>query len=53
MSVMLLLSSFVTTLLIGPADYREGGKAAGRAIAFLAHRYSARASAPSTTSRRS
>jgi hypothetical protein len=39
MSVMLLLSSFVTTLLIAPSDYREGGKAAGRAIAFLAHEY--------------
>ena len=39
MSVMLMLSSFVTTLLIAPADYGEGGKAAGRAIAFLAHKY--------------
>lgn len=39
MSGMLILSSFVTTLLIDPADYREGGKASGRAIAFLAHRY--------------
>ena len=39
MSVMLMLSSLVTTLLIAPADYQEGGKAAGRAIAFLAHRY--------------
>jgi hypothetical protein len=39
MSVMLLLSSFVTTLLISPSDYQEGGKAAGRAIAFLAHKY--------------
>jgi hypothetical protein len=39
MSVMLILSSLVTTLLIDPADYREGGKASGRAIAFLAHRY--------------
>ena len=39
MSVMLILSSFVTTLLIAPADYQEGGKAAGRALAFLAHRY--------------
>jgi len=39
MSVMLILSSFVTTLLIAPADYQEGGKAGGRAIAFLAHRY--------------
>jgi hypothetical protein len=39
MSVMLILSSFVTTLLIAPEDYAEGGKAAGRAIAFLAHKY--------------
>jgi hypothetical protein len=39
MSVMLMLSSFVTTLLVPPADYEEGGKAAGRAIAFLAHLY--------------
>ena len=39
MSVMLILSSFVTTLLIEPEDYQEGGKASGRAIAFLAHRY--------------
>jgi hypothetical protein len=39
MSVMLVLSSFVTTLLVAPADYEGGGKAEGRAIAFLAHRY--------------
>jgi hypothetical protein len=39
MSGMLMLSSVVTTLLIDPADYAEGGKASGRAIAFLAHRY--------------
>jgi hypothetical protein len=39
MSVMLMLSSFVTALLIAPADYQQGGKAAGRAIAFLAHKY--------------
>ncbi|MBP1623561.1 MAG: hypothetical protein H6Q07_1581 [Acidobacteria bacterium] len=39
MSVMLILSSFVTTLLIEPEAYQEGGKASGRAIAFLAHRY--------------
>ena len=39
MSVMLILSSFVTTLLIAPADYQGSGKAGGRAIAFLAHRY--------------
>jgi hypothetical protein len=43
MSFMLILSSFVTTLLIAPADYQEGGKAAGRAIAFLAHKYLGRA----------
>jgi hypothetical protein len=39
MSIMLILSSLVTTLLIEPADYQKGGKASGRAIAFLAHRY--------------
>ncbi|HKF48520.1 MAG TPA: hypothetical protein VKB38_14275 [Terracidiphilus sp.] len=39
MSVMLILSSFVTTLLIPPEDYRIGGDASGRAIAFLAHKY--------------
>jgi hypothetical protein len=39
MSIMLIASSFVTTLLISPADYRPEGKASGRAIAFLAHRY--------------
>ena len=39
MSVFLILSSVVTTVLIAPADYAEGGKASGRAIAFLAHRY--------------
>jgi hypothetical protein len=43
MSIMLILSSFVTTLLISPADYGEGGKASGRAIAFLAHKYLGRA----------
>ncbi len=37
MSVMLLVSSFVTTLLIPEAAYRIGGKASGRAIAYLAH----------------
>ncbi len=37
MSVMLMLSSFVTTLLVPEEAYREGGKAAGRAIAYLAH----------------
>src|SRR5262249_26838032 len=39
MSVMLILSSFVTTMLIAPVDYLPPGKASGRAIAFLAHAY--------------
>jgi len=39
MSVMLVLSSFVTSVLIEREDYRIGGKASGRAIAFLAHKY--------------
>lgn len=39
MSGMLILSSFVTTLLIGPRFYKEGGEASGRAISFLAHLY--------------
>jgi len=37
MSVMLVLSSFVTTLLVPKAAYRIGGEASGRAIAYLAH----------------
>lgn len=37
MSVMLMASSFVTTLLVPERDYQIGGKASGRAIAFLAH----------------
>ena len=53
MSVMLILSSLVTTLLIEPADYHHGGKAAGRAIAFLAHRYLGPGFGTSTISRRS
>ncbi|HZS04716.1 MAG TPA: hypothetical protein VFD58_07770 [Blastocatellia bacterium] len=36
MSVLLLMSSFVTTLLIPRSAY-EGGEASGRAIAYLAH----------------
>jgi len=38
MSVMLLLSSAVTTFLIPQSEYQEGGAAAGRTIAYLAHR---------------
>jgi hypothetical protein len=39
MSVMLILSSLVTTVLIPESDYRAGGPASGRAIAYLAHKY--------------
>ena len=37
MGFFLLLSSFVSTLLIPPTAYRSGGPASGRAIAYLAH----------------
>ena len=39
MSVLLLLSSFVSVLLIPKEAYQEGGPASGRAIAYLAHEY--------------
>jgi len=39
MSVLLLVSSFVSALLIPRDAYREGGVASGRAIAYLAHEY--------------
>ncbi len=39
MSVFLVLSSLVTTLLIPPAEFEDGGQANGRALAFLAHEY--------------
>jgi hypothetical protein len=39
MSVMLVLSSFATTLLVPPEAYRSGGPANGRAVAWLAHEY--------------
>ncbi|HEX6288090.1 MAG TPA: hypothetical protein VFZ66_02820 [Herpetosiphonaceae bacterium] len=39
MSVMLISSSFITTLLIPPAEFLEGGEANGRALAYLAHHY--------------
>lgn len=38
MSALLLLSSFVTTLLIPEEAYRTGGEASGRALSYLAHR---------------
>ncbi|MFD0784971.1 amino acid transporter, partial [Micromonospora azadirachtae] len=37
MSVYLLLTTFVTTVLIPPEAFRAGGPANGRALAFLAH----------------
>ncbi|GGH66460.1 amino acid transporter [Rothia aerolata] len=37
MSVLLLLSSFVTTLLIPQEQFQEGGASNGRALAYLAH----------------
>jgi hypothetical protein len=39
MSCFLLLSSLATTLLIPQADFRSGGPANGRALAYLAHAY--------------
>jgi len=39
MSVFLIATSFITTLLIPAADFKEGGPANGRAVAFLAHQY--------------
>jgi hypothetical protein len=39
MSIMLLSSSFVTTMLVPAEAYRVGGEASGRAIAYLAHHY--------------
>ncbi len=39
MSVFLVTSAFVTTLLIPAHEFRAGGHANGRALAFLAHDY--------------
>lgn len=39
MSFFLLSSSLVTTLLIPSAEFQHGGKASGRALAYLAHLY--------------
>ncbi|MEW9533966.1 amino acid transporter [Microbispora sp. NPDC049125] len=37
MSVFLMLTSFATTVLIPEKEFEEGGKASGRALAYLAH----------------
>lgn len=39
MSVMLMASSFVTTLLIPPEAFKVGGEANGRALSYLAHHF--------------
>jgi hypothetical protein len=39
MSVMLMTSSFVSTLLIPATEYEPGGAANGRALAYLAHEH--------------
>lgn len=39
MSVFLLSSSIVTTLLIPSQEFQPGGKASGRALAYLGHHY--------------
>jgi hypothetical protein len=39
MSFFLLSSSLITTLLIPAAEFQSGGKANGRALAYLAHLY--------------
>jgi hypothetical protein len=39
MSAMLMGSAIVTTLLIPPHEFEEGGKAWGRALAYLAHEH--------------
>jgi hypothetical protein len=39
MSVLLIGSSVVTTLLIPAGEFKDGGQASGRALAYLAHHY--------------
>jgi hypothetical protein len=39
MSGYLIATSFITTVLIPPEQFKEGGAASGRALAYLAHEY--------------
>jgi hypothetical protein len=39
MSVYLITTSFITTVLIPPEEFADGGQANGRALAYLAHEY--------------
>ncbi len=39
MSVFLLATSVVTSLLIEPEKFKDGGEANGRALAYLGHKY--------------
>ncbi|MFF4043609.1 amino acid transporter [Streptomyces sp. NPDC001816] len=39
MSVFLIATSFITTLLIPADEFKPGGQANGRALAYLAHEY--------------
>jgi hypothetical protein len=39
MSIFLICSSFITSVLIPAAEFQAGGKAQGRALAFLAHEH--------------
>lgn len=39
MSFFLIASAVVTSVLIPAAEFQQGGKAAGRALAYLAHQY--------------
>ncbi|MCL6675382.1 amino acid transporter, partial [Streptomyces panaciradicis] len=39
MSVFLIVTSFITTVLIPEKEFKPGGQANGRALAYLAHEY--------------
>ncbi|MCX4576717.1 amino acid transporter [Streptomyces sp. NBC_01571] len=39
MSVFLIVTSFITTVLIPEKEFKSGGQANGRALAYLAHEY--------------